>query len=248
MSRSRKILTVDIGNTATKLTLFDGETALDTISSRSMTKEDVSRFVAEHHPDGAIYCCVGSDDANIAEALAAETSLQLVVLSHETPLPIDLVYATPDTLGQDRVAGAVGVAQKGRAALLVDAGTAATLDLVADGRFMGGNISAGLRLRLDALHRYTSHLPLVDSHGEAPVTGHDTITAIRSGALRGLAYEIIGTWQRLRTDYDNLQLILTGGDAPVLAPLLDDAGVEYSVIPDVVGIGLVRIFNFNNPL
>jgi type III pantothenate kinase len=248
MSKSRKILTVDIGNTATKLTIFEGDTVQETLSSRSMTADDLSRFIAKHHPEGAIYCCVGSDNEDIADRLTAEKSLQSMILSHQTALPIEVEYATLDTLGLDRIAGAAGVARKGRAALLVDAGTAVTLDVVADNRFLGGNISAGLRLRLNALHQYTSHLPQVDCQGETPMVGVDTVTAIRSGALRGLAYEIIGTWHRLRAVYDNIDLILTGGDAPIVAPLLDEADIQYTLLPDVLSIGLVRIFNFNNPL
>ena len=134
------------------------------------------------------------------------------------------------------------------AVLVVDAGTAVTCDLVADRRFLGGNISPGLKLRFHSLHEFTSRLPLVSPDGELPVFGHDTQTAIRAGVMNGLVWELAGAFETARSEYKNIKMVITGGDAAILAPLLAEHGIEAVADSETVGRGLVRIFNYNNDL
>lgn len=247
MISPHKILTVDIGNTATKASVFEGERLVQSVMSPGCSAEGVDALMLLHHVDGVAYCCVGTDSEGIGDCLAREAEVPVMRLSYATPLPISIEYDSPGTLGLDRIAGAVGVASSHRPVLLVDAGTAVTLDLVAGGSFRGGNISPGLRLRFRSLNRFTSRLPLVTPGGEVPRLGHDTVTAIRSGAVRGLVYEIAGVFGRVREDWPDARLVLTGGDAPLLGRMLGDEGLACSLMPSAVGVGLVRIFNFNNP-
>lgn len=240
-----KILTVDIGNTATKCSVFEGERLVQSVVMTGSSVEGVEMLMLLHHVEGASYSCVGEDKGGILEYLKKESGIPVLELTHTTPLPIEICYDTPQTLGLDRIAGAVGVSD-GRASLLVDAGTAVTIDLVAGGSFKGGNISPGLRLRKEALHGFTSHLPLVRLDGELPVLGHDTDTAIRSGVVRGLQYEIEGALRYASTQYPDIKLILTGGDAQMMARVLRESGVECELLPSAVGLGLVRIFHYNN--
>jgi type III pantothenate kinase len=142
----------------------------------------------------------------------------------------------------------VGVASPGEAVLVADAGTAVTVDLVADGHFRGGNISPGLKLRFRSLNAFTSRLPLVGAEGELPVWGHDTTTAIRAGVVRGLVAELRAAFEAAAAGHDALRMTLTGGDAEILAPLLSQAGVPVSVDSQAVGRGLVRIFEYNKQL
>lgn len=246
MYDNRKILTVDIGNTAVKATVFKGETPVQSYAVSDEFSDELEEFFSLHDFDGVAFCCVGDDRLKIGEFLERKCKVPVLRLSHSTPLPIAVEYDSFETLGLDRIAGAVGVSGPGTI-LLADAGTALTLDLVSERKFIGGNISPGLRLRCESLHRFTSLLPLVDYHGKVSVWGHDTVSAIRAGAVRGLEYEIIGALSQARRNFPDTRLILTGGDAPQLHPLLADDGVECELLPAVVGIGLVRIFNFNNP-
>lgn len=141
-------------------------------------------------------------------------------LDHTTPLPVRNAYKTPDTLGSDRLAAAIGAyftacAQAGAAVpvLVIDAGTAITYDFVtADGQYLGGNISPGVEMRFKALHHYTSRLPLVSESGEHPDIGHSTETAIRCGVIDGVRHEIQGFISRFCLKHPRLLVFLTGGD------------------------------------
>lgn len=246
MCDNRKILAVDIGNTAAKVILFHGETPVRAFAVSRSCADELEELFSLHEFDGVAFCCVGDDKSGIGEYLERKCEVPVLRLSHSTPLPIGVEHYSFETLGLDRIAGAVGASGRGTV-LVADAGTALTLDLVSDGKFLGGNISPGLRLRCESLHRSTSLLPLVDYHGEVSVWGHDTLSAIRAGAVRGLEYEIIGAFRRACRQFPDARLILTGGDAPQIHPLLSEDGIECRVSPDLVGLGLVRIFNFNNP-
>lgn len=155
-----------------------------------------------------------------------------IYLDDKTLLPIRNCYATPNTLGPDRMAAAVGGWFEGKCmypVLIIDAGTAITYDFVKeDGSFMGGNISAGLQLRLHALHEHTARLPLVTptnyaqqspsniecfSISDNPLSaiGNNTTRALLQGALLGIRYEIEGYIREILLKYPNIIIILTGG-------------------------------------
>lgn len=242
----RTILTIDIGNTAMKACVYEDERLVQSVVGPGADPAAVDTLLAFNTVDGAAYCCVGRDDRGIACRLRGEHALPVVEVKADTPLPIGVDYGSRQTLGADRVAAAVGAFEPDSPALVVDAGTAVTIDLVADGRFRGGNISPGLRLRFRSLNAFTSRLPLVGPEGEIPEFGHDTLTAIRAGVVRGLVGELAEAYLTARSNYDDLKMILTGGDAGILQPMLAARGVPVTVDAEVVGRGLVRIFNYNN--
>jgi len=165
-------------------------------------------------------------------------------LTPDTPVPVGVEYGSRATLGADRLAAAVGVAGD-TPVLVVDAGTAVTIDLVAGNTFLGGNISPGLRLRFRSLNAFTSRLPLVGPEGELPEFGSDTVTAIRSGVMRGLAGELVAAYMTAQSRFGNIKMVLTGGDAAILQPMLAERGIDVESDPEAVGRGLVRIFNYN---
>ncbi len=141
---------------------------------------------------------------------------RLVEFTPRTPVPIRNAYRTPETLGRDRLAAAVGatVLYPGRNALIVDFGTAVTLDLVtADGTYRGGCISPGLSTRFRALHDYTAALPLCAPTEEEELQGLTTDEAVRRGVMNSLSFEIEGYISRMERKIDDLCVIFTGGDA-----------------------------------
>lgn len=251
-SMPQTILAIDIGNTAMKLSVFEDGRLIQSAAGHPGSAEDVVEAVGTmltfNSADGLVWCSVGKDFPGVPEMLHAEHSLRVVELTPATPLPIDVSYGTRDTLGADRLAAAVGVADPARPVLVVDAGTAVTSDIVADGRFEGGNISPGLALRFKMLASHTSRLPLVEAAGELPAFGHDTETAIRAGVVGGLVAELADNYRKASALYPEPRMILTGGDAPFLAPLLRAGGIEVDLEPEAVGLGLVRIFNYNYKL
>ncbi len=135
--------------------------------------------------------------------------------SCDTPSLLNIKYKTPHTLGPDRLAAAIGAwnLAKGRNILIIDAGSAITIDFVdSKGNYHGGNISPGIKMRLRALHEFTGKLPLVEKEGDTPQMGYDTETAIRSGVINGICREIDGYIATIKEKYGDVLVFLTGGD------------------------------------
>ncbi|GHV23956.1 hypothetical protein FACS189428_7920 [Clostridia bacterium] len=136
-------------------------------------------------------------------------------LNPQLPVPLTIDYKTPQTLGMDRIAAAVGAVaqQPGAHLLVIDIGTAITLDFVtAAGVYKGGNISPGPELRFKALHHFTNRLPLINEEGNLPVWGYDTSTAIRSGVIGGIVRELDSYIAEYKKN-DTILTFLTGGYA-----------------------------------
>jgi type III pantothenate kinase len=178
------------------------------------------------------------------ERLKAEipSGIQVHILNEGTPLPVRLKYTTRSTLGKDRIAAVAGAAGmwKGTPVLVVDAGTCMTLDLLGpDGTWEGGNISPGLRMRLRAMHEFTGRLPFSGPDQiTREVMGTSTLSALANGAAWGMVSEIEGYFDRYRDVYNELKVVLTGGDAPILADLTK---TEIFVEPNLVLTGLHEI-------
>jgi len=245
-------LTIDNGNTSVKVAFYIGT---QVVATNRFTRRDVrllDRFISTYKPVSAIVCSTASaSSSQRIVQLVEERCPSVMHLTHETALPIRLGYRTPQTLGRDRIATAVGawsIAQRLDNAcdvLVIDAGTAITYDLItADGCFVGGNIAPGLGLRFKSLHEHTGLLPLVDVEGDAPVVGYDTLTAIRSGVLLGLLGEIKSYISDLKLSHPNLMVFMTGGDGKLLHQRL---GIEEIIhYEHLAAEGLNRIYLFNN--
>lgn len=246
MSQGR-FLAVDQGNTLLKLTLFEGDEVRASRRFPADALEDVFSVLEEWRPDCGAFCSVGKIDPRLVESLRIALDGQLLILSHSTPLPVKVDYSTPSTLGLDRVvlaAGAAGI-YEGEALAVVDAGTAVTLDVV-DPRpaFVGGRITAGLRLRFESLHQFTAALPLVGASDETPVAGDSTGTSIRSGVVLGLSDEITETFRQYKQTFGCKRLVLTGGDAEVLAPHIRTR-IPADHVADLMARGLLYIYKYN---
>lgn len=249
-----KILAIDQGNSRTKMTLLDGGQVVVAVCTDAPSLEEADRLVGQFGVDGAIYCSVAKLDVRFVESLRLLLPVPLLVMSARTPLPVKVDYASPATLGLDRVTAAAGASRlfPGESMLIVDAGTAVTLDILDDtNTFRGGNISPGMSLRFKALHAFTGKLPLVSAEGELLPFGDSTETAIRGGVVNGLTAEILDAVVRARVNYNVSRLVLTGGDAPFLLPLLEERirqgqlSVKISIEPDLMALGLATIYSFN---
>ncbi|MBQ3555625.1 MAG: type III pantothenate kinase [Bacteroidales bacterium] len=241
-------LIVDQGNTSVKIALFDkdGIVSVDVFELSSV--EEIMLSIKKLNYCNAIYS-TSSLPVNSLMATLKENSVTFVNLTYHTPLPIKVDYATPQTLGMDRVAAAVGAREVcGEVpTLVIDAGTAVTYDyLTPDGVYKGGNIAPGISMRLKALNHFTKSLPLVEVSNEYPLLGVDTNSAILSGVMSGVKYECEGYIAKISKKDTNLKVILTGGDHLLLynqlknstfVPLIDD---EYLVLK-----GLNAILRYN---
>lgn len=238
-------LTIDQGNTAAKLAVWRDSRLLDLLIEPLLTPEVVERFVEPYgRLKAAIYCSVASEGSNIVEGIS-HVADKVMRLTNNTPVPIAIDYKSPNTLGADRIASAVGACTSypGEKMLVVDAGTAVTYDVVsADGHFLGGNIAPGMRMRLEALHRFTQRLPEVEVPRELKYDtfmGYDTPSAMILGAIYGIVGAISYYYSRLGSD---TRVVMTGGWALELSELCD---FEVSVEPDLASKGLNRILLYN---
>lgn len=240
-------LTIDQGNSTAKLALWDEDGRLvDTETRMRFVARDVAAVFPDKEIDNAIYCSVSRRPPTMLRAL--QHRIRHVVEFHvSTPTPLKVDYRTPDTLGLDRLAAAVGAftmeSCRDKELLVVDLGTAITYDRVsADGHYKGGNIAPGIYMRLRALNHYTARLPLVDprDYKESPLWGDDTSTALLAGAMRGVVAELEYYRERIGAE---TAVVLSGGCAENIAPLLSFRPV---IEPNLVSLGLNRILQFNS--
>ncbi|MCL1942126.1 MAG: type III pantothenate kinase [Candidatus Azobacteroides sp.] len=241
-------LIIDQGNTVAKISLYAGDKeVLFRKTENPALSASIDELMSEHRFEKAIYSSVAADDDRIVDLLKKNIPL-VIQPDDKTPLPVKVAYKTPETLGKDRLAGVVGACylHPGKDILVVDAGTAVTFDFIdAQGVYHGGNIAPGLQMRFKALHEFTSKLPQVTPEGELPMIGYSTETAVRSGVVNGLIYEIDGYIRDLRKKYPDLFVFLTGGDTFFLA-----AKLKNSIFADTKLLikGLNRILNYNADL
>lgn len=228
-------LVVDIGNTAVKTAVFDGDELVERRTWASFEE------VLQHHGRGAfawLVCSVGKFER------PQEVPQPFFELTAQTPLPIELNYDTPHTLGVDRIAAAVGAWHQfaGQNVLVIDAGSCITYDLVtAAGIFEGGIISPGLRMRFRAMAQFTSSLPDLSINWQKEVTdlpGKSTHACMTIGVFEGMCKEIQGFIEHFRKDYAPLTVVLTGGDAPFFESKLKEPIFADS---NLVVAGLNRI-------
>lgn len=244
----KTVLVIDQGNTLAKTSVFRDDVY---ICSEAFPKGDVEALMPileTFAPEAAIYSSVAKVDSAFVESVRKLLGGNLLLFSHNTPVPIKIDYRTPATLGLDRVAAAVAAAEIAprQNVVVADAGTALTIDAVADSVFRGGNISPGISMRLKALAEFTARLPRVAPDGELPLFGRDTDSAIRCGAVRGAAAEVAQAARGFFAPNECHKIIITGGDACFLADALPDASVfDSSVVPDLVARGLYRIYLHN---
>jgi len=207
---------------------------------------DHLKMLKDEHPQltQAILSSVKPVDDEILKYLSENFDV-FIELDHQTELPIENLYQTPETLGKDRLAAAVGANElfPDQNLLIIDAGTAITYDLVSEkNQFVGGNISPGLQMRFKALNHFTGKLPLVSYSDEFQTIGKNTTDAIRSGVQNGILYEIAQTIELFNKNYQNLQIVMTGGDS-----IFFDKKLNYSIFVhfNITLIGLNRILEHN---
>ncbi len=249
-------LCIDIGNTRSKAALFrwsaPGE-PVDTTVVELFAFEDVFPSVAElknildHYPiKGSMISSVRHHPSEIEDFLRERTFF--LVLTQDTAVPIGNAYATPHTLGRDRLAGAVGGAKlfPGEHTLVIDAGTCITYDFTDEHDvYQGGGISPGMRIKFEALHTFTDKLPLVeyDLKKEVPLVGNDTHSSIRSGVIQGTIAELAAIIDAYRAKFQPLKVLLTGGDASFFESQLKN---KTFVRPYLVMEGLHHILLYHD--
>ncbi|WP_347159931.1 type III pantothenate kinase [Pontibacter chitinilyticus] len=233
---------IDIGNTGTKYGLFEEDSLLK--QGYFQQKDQLPEELYQHSFDHAIVASVAENPQAILQRLSVTG--KFLELTGQTALPIGNFYKTPQTLGADRKAAAVGANSlfPGRNCLAIDAGTCITHDFVdSEGNYHGGGIAPGLNMKFKALHTFTGRLPLVQrTDNSFPLTGQTTEASILSGVLGGTVAELNGLIAAYMQIFPDLVVILCGGDAGFFESTLKG---RIFVIPELVLIGLHRILVYN---
>lgn len=240
-------LVIDLGNTAAKYGFFEAGQLVE--NGLLPDPAQLQILLARRPVAQAIVASVTADSAGWLAVLRQNPVGEVRVFEPgQTAIPIQNTYATPHTLGADRLAAAVGAAylRPQQNTLILDTGTALKCDLVtADNTFVGGSIAPGLRLRLQSLHTFTGRLPLLElpAPDEAvQLTGTSTASAMLSGVLNGALFEVQGFIAAYERSYPGVGVLLTGGDAPYFAGRLRG---RIFVVPELVLLGLYRILTYH---
>ena len=223
---------------------FRDDEPVDEIRAESGVLSGLGDFVKKHNFRRGIVGAV-RDLTPCEEEALRHIQIPILRFSQDTPIPITNRYRTPETLGSDRLAAVIGASslKPGKDLLIIDAGTCITYEVIdARGNYWGGNIAPGMQMRLKALHEFTARLPLVEAEGDVPGMGYSTETAIRSGVLRGMKYEIEGYIKSLRTKFPHLLVFLTGGNR-----INFDTNIKNIIFTDkyIVPRGLNKILDYN---
>ena len=236
-------LILDIGNTNVKYHLFDQEESV--LSATINSIELVADQVLVDFP--ALTHVIYSD----VRGMISQEKLQLIfpqlqVMEVKTLcFPFTSQYATPATLGDDRIALVAAATKKysQQNCLVIDAGTCLTYDFITkEGVYLGGAISPGLQMRFKSLEHFTGKLPLVQPKTSFSLHGDSTKTSINNGVMAGIVYEIEGQINAYQKKYPSLTVILTGGDALNLSK-----SVKNTIFaePNFLAEGLNYLLDYN---
>ncbi len=240
-------LCIDQGNSCTKIGIFDTGKLIDDKLYKHFALDDLMGLFKDFPIEQCILSSVIDTD-EMQVAFIRQHTGKFIRLDHTVPLPIDNLYKTPHTLGNDRLAAVVGAnfLYPDRNLLIVDIGSAITYDVVNDkNQYVGGNIAPGVKMRINALHDHTERLPLINikEHTEWKLIGQNTEEAIAGGVMNGIVFEIEGYHKLLCRSYSNVLTFLTGGNLYYFQNRL-----KITTFADIflVLIGLNRILEFNN--
>ena len=249
------LLAVDIGNTQTHLGAFEGEELIEhwRFQTRSgATGDELGERIAgffnlsEMHfgdIDAVVVSSVvpplGSQFARMTERyLEAECLTIGPGVKSGMPIRID----NPLEVGADRLVNAVAAYDRIRdSCIVVDFGTAITYDVVsAAGEYLGGIITPGAEISIDALYDRAAKLPKVELAQPRSLIGKSTVDAIRSGIVFGFAAQVDGIVHRLREELGaDTKVLATGGLAGALVPAVQETIDEVDDLLTLLGLRLI---------
>lgn len=233
---------IDIGNTRSKIAWFSSERQIVNhlspddlwIVETNLLEKELERILQDFpiHTEMSVAWISTAAKFPIQDFTCwqrLQKSPIFVPIDANFPFPIQNAYATPTTLGTDRIVSVIAAQQQAKdvAVLVIDAGTAITYDFADEkGVYLGGGISPGLRMRFRALHEFTARLPFITEKQHTDLVGDSTQNSMLSGVINGTIAEIQGTIARYKVEKRfPISVFLTGGDALFLSEKLQD--IDY---------------------
>lgn len=241
---SEKWLLIDNSNTRTKLVFADAEGLrgeVRYIPTAELSAERIAEVVAGGCFSKVVICSVVP---RCREIFLSAFEVEVHFLSAVSPMKMNFDYAGTATLGADRIANALAVADLYTLpAIAIDAGTATTFDVIENknGRtvYTGGVIAPGIECFTSYLHQRTAALPVVSVTAECPPIGANTIQAMQAGALYGFCGMVQGILSAMSSRFAlPPQQVFTGGDAQLL---LSHGGVKGRVEKYLTLYGLLHV-------
>lgn len=240
------LLVIDVGNTQIKAAVFEQNTLL---KKEIIAYEDWQislKKVIKKFSEISILVVASVGKLEKSDFLTLDSGLNVYFIARESKFPFNNLYASPTTLGIDRMILASGAVLKypNKNRLVIDAGTCITYDFIdSNDNYLGGAISPGIRLRYESLHNYTAKLPLLKKEKPIEIVGNSTTQSIHSGVINGVSFEIDGFINSVLDKNDNFIIILTGGDADFLAERLKNT---IFANPNFLLESLNQTFQYNN--
>jgi type III pantothenate kinase len=221
------LLTVDIGNTTTKLGVFAGEKLLtrQTIPTiRSKSADEIYASIPgklNHNFDGVIISSVVPElNESFTKLAENHFNSDAIFVNHDFDFGFKINYNPPEAVGIDRlIAAYAGVQKYGKPCLVCDFGTATNIEVVnSQNEYIGGIITAGMNLLADSLHQRTSKLPKIELRQPGKVIGDSTVAAIQSGVYFGYIGLVDGLVKRMIDELgEKPKVIGTGGLVNLIA-------------------------------
>ena len=195
---SAALLAVDVGNTDTSWAIFNSERIIVTsgrMPSQTWASESCVVPADWRNARTAVVSSVLRGVPDGLRTALANCVRRVLVFPDDIPSPLPIDIDRPEQVGADRIAAAAGglarlraMGQASAGAVIIDAGTAMTVDALSpSGAYSGGTIAAGIRLSLRALNAHTARLPLVEINDDIRLPGRDTESAMRAGVIIGAA-------------------------------------------------------------
>ncbi|HEX4979701.1 MAG TPA: type III pantothenate kinase [Acidimicrobiales bacterium] len=221
------LLAIDVGNTQILLALYDGNTffehwRLATHADRTSDEYAVlvRQFIGATEVSGVAISSVVPRATSALRSMATRYfGIDPVVVEPGTKTGMPILIDNPREVGADRVVNAIGAYDLyGGPAVVVDFGTATTLDAVsAKGEYLGGAILPGIEISMDALFQRADRLSRVELVEPRSVIGKSTAEALQSGAIYGFAGQVDAIVARMEDELGEASVVATGGLAPLIA-------------------------------
>lgn len=237
-------LIVDIGNTRTKIAVFNSDELIyNEVITKDNFVETIVNLIKKFNCKNAIISSVVI--LKKSEIDQIRSKINVIELNSTTKTPFINNYATPETLGVDRIALVAAAVSKyeNQNVLIIDAGTCITFDFVTnEKKYLGGAISPGIEMRYKSLNKFTKKLPLLKPKDSIGLIGTSTETCIHSGVINGVISEIDSVVAKYRKKNTDLTVVLTGGDVNFLSNKLKN-GIFANPIFLLEGLNTILTYN-----
>jgi type III pantothenate kinase len=252
------LLVIDVGNTNTVIGLFEGDELIHNWRTRTVANHTVDEYgiliinllksnkISANSVKDIVISCVVPPMLNILEPLSEKYfHLKPLIVGPGIKTGMPIYYDNPREVGADRIVNAVAAYDKyGGDLIIVDFGTATTFDYVSkNGEYMGGCISPGIAISVEALFEKASKLPRVEFGRPKNIVAKDTVSSMQAGIMFGYAGLVDGIIERMKQEVkSNPKVIGTGGLAVVIAP--ETKSIE--IVDDMLTLEGLRLIYLKN--